>query len=159
MAKREPELHVLFAVFDRGIEAGQAMKGLKEMAENGSIELKDAAAVRCDPNRKVRVTHIGDLPGGKAIVGGLLAMIFPASVLVGDAVDTVAAGGLTGRLRAEGFDRQDLKKAGEELQPGQSALIAVVGSRDVDRTMWGVQGYTKLDEYRLNIDTGAVVAV
>jgi uncharacterized membrane protein len=163
VADQEQEFHVLLAVFDREDEATQAMMQLRQMAKDGIIELKDAATVQRDPDLNVHVTDIGEPAGGRgagkgAIVGGVLGLIFPPSVLVGAAVGT-AAGGSYGHFRDRGFNNQDLEKAGESLRPGQSALVAIAQERFADQISGGVRGYTKLDEYLLNEDTGAIVAV
>jgi uncharacterized membrane protein len=163
MADQEQEFHVLLAVFDRENEATEAMNQLRQMAKDGIIELKDAATVQRDPDLQVHVTDIGDPSGRKDAgmgtkVGGVLGLIFPQSILVGAAVGA-AAGALYGHFRDKGFSNKDLEKAGESLRPGQSALIAVVREWFVNQISWGVQGYARLDEYLLNAETGAIVAV
>jgi uncharacterized membrane protein len=163
MTEQDQWFHVLLAVFDREYEATQAMDQLRQMARDRIIELQDAATMRRDPEGKVHVKDIGDPTGARcsaagAIAGGVVGLIFPPSNLAGATVDA-AAGGIYGHFRDKGFSNQDLEKAGEELRPGQSALIAVARDRFVDEISRGVRGYTKLDEYLLDVETGTVVVV
>jgi uncharacterized membrane protein len=158
MAEQEAELHLLLAVFDRNTEASQAMYRLKQVAEEGSIEVKATAALQRDPNRKVHVNRMGDPSDDTGnIIGGLLAMMFPSTLLVGNG-GVRSARGSRQRYAGPDFSHQDLERAGNDLRPGQSALLVVARDPFVDQISWALQGYTKLDEYRLNTATGAVVA-
>lgn len=163
MVENNQQYYVLVATFDREDEATSALDQLRQMARDGLIELKEAATVQRDPDGKVHVTDIGDPTTGRgvtagAIVGGVVGLIFPPSILAGAAVGA-AAGGIYGHFRDKGVSNKDLETAGENLRPGQSALVAVARDRFFDQISRGVQGYAKLDEYLLNADTGAVVTV
>jgi uncharacterized membrane protein len=164
MVDQEQELHVLIAVFDREGEATEAINRLRQMVKDGLITVQDAATVQRHPDLRVHVTDIGDPSSGRdaekgMIAGGVLGLIFPPSILIGAAVGARARGGIYGYFRDMGYKNADLEKAGEGLRPGQSALIAIARNRSADQISSRVQGYVRLDEYLLNAETGAIVAV
>jgi uncharacterized membrane protein len=153
------KLNVLFAVFDREHEATRVLDRLTYLAEDDSIELHDVTAVRRDPDLRVRITDVGGrVCRSRGVAEGIMAVIFPPSILVADAAGTVL-GRKIRRFQALGLTDQDMQKVGKKLQPGQSALIVVIDDQYLDMISWEVQGYAKLDEYRLDIERGVVVAV
>ena len=58
-----------------------------------------------------------------AIVGAVLGIIFPPSILVGAAVGA-AAGAVIGDV-AKGFSKGDVKKAAEQLLPGETGILLI----------------------------------
>jgi uncharacterized membrane protein len=159
MAEREKRFHALFAVFDREHEAGEVLTHVRRLAEAGRTELQDAAALRRDPDLSLRMTRCsGSSEDSGTQAMDLLTAIVPFSLFVRDALGARAEVA-QGRGCGAGFEHQDLVSTVEGLRPGQSAFIAVVRDDLVDQVVWAVQGYTKLDEYYLDVERGQMVAV
>ena len=55
----------------------------------------------------------------------MIGLIFPPSLLATTALGATV-GGMTGVLRGSAFDEADVKAMADELQPGQSMVIAIV---------------------------------
>lgn len=87
-----------------------------------------AALFEKQPDGKVKVldtTSTTRATGAKwgAGIGVALALVFPPSLLAG-AAGGAALGALTGNL-SKGWFKGDIKRLGEELQPGQAGIVAV----------------------------------
>jgi len=85
--------------------ARSALETLQEMDKAGSIEIIDAAVIAKDTEGKVKVVETAELTpkkgaGKGAIVGGVLAVIFPPSLLAG-----VILGGGIGALVGKFTDK------------------------------------------------------
>jgi len=152
---------VLVALF-KTKEDAEAVEGqIEVMAKQGYLEVGDAAIAWKDENLKVHINDLADEHkrgwGTGAVVGGIVGVIFPPSLLVGAAVGA-GAGGLYHHFRDKGISNKELAEAGEELSPGQYALIAIVRDKFVNQVTEGLQGYEKLGKYLLNADTGVLVS-
>ena len=66
-------------------------------------------------------------------------------------------GGIWGKLRDKGFDDEELKRVGESLPPGGSAVIAIAEDRVVEQLEKGIAGYTSLAKHALSAEAAAVI--
>src|SRR3954452_12315251 len=131
----ERTLEVFVAVYSDETSAGVALQDLKSMEQARSIELIDAALVVRDTEGKVHYEETADPSGKKlgkrgAIPGGLVALIFPPSIIVG-AVVGGAGGVIWGKSSDKGFKDDELRAIGEILTPGSSAIIAIAEDKVV----------------------------
>jgi uncharacterized membrane protein len=154
-------LEVFVAAFDNEDEAGGALKDFQTMDRDGSIALIDAAVIVHDQQDKVSFKETADPSGKKwakrgAIAGGLVGVIFPPSILAGAAVGA-AGGGIWGKVRDKGFPDEELRKVGESLPPGSSAVIAVAEDQVLDRLERGLEGYSKISKHALSADASATL--
>src|SRR4051812_14523994 len=110
MADRPVE--VFIATFGNETQATAALEDFRAMDHEGSIDLVDAAVVVHDTEGKVTFKETAD-PSGKtmgkrgAIVGGLVGLIFPPSIIAGAVVGGAGAG-VWGKIRDKGFKDEDL---------------------------------------------------
>jgi uncharacterized membrane protein len=154
-------VQVFVAAFDDETQALDTLKQFRSMDRDGSLELIDAAVVIRRPDGKVTFTETAD-PSGKtwakrgAIAGGLVGIIFPPSILVSAAVGGVG-GGIWGKIRDKGFDDEELKRVGESLPPGGSAVIAIAEDRVVEQLERGIAGYTSIAKHALSAEAAAVI--
>jgi uncharacterized membrane protein len=154
-------VQVFVAAFDDETQAADTLKQFRAMDRDGSLRLIDAAVVIRRPDGKVTFTETAD-PSGKTwakrglIAGGLVGIIFPPSILVSAAVGGVG-GGIWGKVRDKGFDDAELKRVGESLPPGGSAVIAIAEDRVVEQLERGIAGYTKLAKHALSAEAAAVI--
>ena len=85
--------------------------------------------LRKDEQGKLHIKETADMGGGKgAVIGGVLGGV--VGVLAGPigwaALGGAVIGGLAAKLKDGGFKDERLKKLGEGLGPGNSAIVAVV---------------------------------
>ena len=134
-------VQVVVAAFKDENAASQALEQLKEAKKQGLIKIDNAAVLRKDADGKLYIKETADIGGGKgAVIGGVLGGVI--GVLAGPIGWAVVGGAVVGCLVAKlhdgGFKDDRLKKLGEGLGPGNSAIVAVVEHtwvRDVERAM------------------------
>jgi len=126
----EVPVQFLVAAFEEEKAADEALKELKAAKWAGLIGIQDAAVLRRDQKNKLHVKETGDWGGGKgAAAGGALGaaiglILGPGALLTGAAGAII--GGLAAKLRDSGFSDARLAAIGESLQPGTSAIVAVI---------------------------------
>lgn len=156
----ENPLSVIAAFYSNETEASKVLARLKQMNEEGAIELLDAAVmVRDSDGRKVKIQETAELTGkkgalGGAVAGGVLGIIFPPSILALGAIGA-AAGAALGHFTDQGFDNNLLKEIGENLPPGGSAVVAVVEETWAGKLASALQGYADLMRYGLDAEAAA----
>jgi uncharacterized membrane protein len=155
-------VQVFVATFPDEQQADEALQTMRRMHDEGVIELIDAAAVVRRADGKVTFTESGDPSTKKwaargAVAGGLVGLIFPPSILVSAAIGAGGAG-LWGKVRDAGFDDAELKRVGESLPPGGSAIIAIAEDRVVARLERDLARYRELASYALTADAVAIIS-
>ena len=143
-------MHALIAVFD---EADEAATWLTHAHDAGYDPAEGIVITRDEDSGKVH-KHLANLPGVAAgagvgaVVGVILGALFPpviigealaAAIGLGAAGAVVGAGGVA--AKDEIVDRSAFKDVGEELKPGQSALILVMDEASTSRFQTELQGY------------------
>src|SRR6516165_8261484 len=152
-------LEVFVAAFGSEDEAGAALKDFKAADREGAIDLIDAAVIVHRADGKVHFQETGD-PSGKtwakrgAIAGGLVGLIFPPSI-IGTAAVGAAGGGIWGKVRDKGIPDEELRRIGESIPPGSSAIIAVAEDRVVENLQRAIEGYEKIERHALSADASA----
>ena len=134
-------VQVVIAAFKDENKAGEALKALKQARNQGLIKIVDAAVLRKDEKGKLHIKETADMGGGKgAVIGGVAGGVI--GLLAGPvgwaALGGAVIGGLAAKLKDGGFKDERLKKLGEGLGPGNSAIVAVVELtwvREVEKQM------------------------
>jgi uncharacterized membrane protein len=121
---------VLVASFDTLGGAKLAVEKLEQMEKSGLLDVANAVTVSKNAEGKLDVKQAGDVSTGQgakvgAIVGGVLGLLFPPSLLATTALGA-ALGGITAKLRSDHGDADNIKAMAESLEPGASMLVAVV---------------------------------
>ena len=120
------ELVVL--VFDVEEGALQARDRLLEIQKHRMLQLADAAVVVRKQDGKVKIKQLHGLVGpgafGGAFWGLLIGLLFAAPWL-GLALGAAAGAGIAG-LSDFGIDDKFIKKVGDTIEPGHSALFLLV---------------------------------
>ena len=123
-------VQMLIAAFNEEKAADEALQELKQAKWAGLIGIDNAAVIRRDEKNKLHIKETGDWGGGKgAVAGGAIGAA--AGILLGPGALVTGAvgaliGGLAAKLRDSGFSDERLKKVGDGLKPGTSAIIAVI---------------------------------
>ena len=123
-------VQVIVAKFQKEEKAEEALKELEEARKQGAIDFEDAAVIKKDEEGQYHYKETTDVSSGRGaaiggVIGGVLGLIGgPAGVVI-----LGAAGAAVGGLAAHGdsgFKDERLEKLGEGLEPGTSAIVAVV---------------------------------
>jgi uncharacterized membrane protein len=123
-------VEVIVAAFQDENGAKEALKELKEAKRQGLIKIDDAAVIRKDAKGKLHIKETADMSTGKgagigAVIGGVVGLLAgPVGVALG-----AGAGAAIGGIAAHGdagFKDERLETIGAGLEPGTSAIVAVV---------------------------------
>lgn len=123
-------VQLIVAAFQEEGAAKAALKELKAFKREKLIGIQNAAVLRKDEKGKIHIKETADMGGGKGsvlggVAGAAIGLIAGPALVVPAAVGALV-GGLTAKLRDSGFSNERLKALGDSLQPGTSAIIAVV---------------------------------
>jgi uncharacterized membrane protein len=123
-------VQLVVAAFKDEDSAKEALMELKQAQKEKLIKIENAAVLRKDEKGKLHIKETRDMGGGKgAVLGGVggaaIGLIAGPALVVPVAVGALV-GGLAAKLRDSGFSNQRLEALGEGLQPGTSAIVAVV---------------------------------
>jgi uncharacterized membrane protein len=136
-------VQVFVATFPTEDRAAAALAAYREMDKDGTVEIVDAVAIVRGSDGKVSFVDTGDPTTKKwtargAVAGGLVGLIFPPSILVSAAVGA-AGGGIWAKVRDRGFDDDQLRRIGESLPLGGSAVVVIAGDRAIERLREGLE--------------------
>jgi uncharacterized membrane protein len=147
------------ATFPSEDGADKAVEQLEQMAKDGSIEIIEAAVVRRSVDGEASVTQVG-IPSAKswagkgALIGGIVGIIFPPS-LIGGALVGAGLGAGGGAIAKAALANDELKQAADDLEPGTSSFMAVIDQKWLKELTKAMEGYSKLAEHTLDADTAA----
>jgi uncharacterized membrane protein len=121
---------VILAAFKDENGAEAALAQLNEAQKEHLIKIENVAVLRCDQQGKLSIdepTDRGFAEGALigAVVGAIVGVLFGPLVLA-TAAGGAALGGLVAKLHDSGFDDNRLRQLGTNLQPGTSAIVAVI---------------------------------
>ncbi|MGI9648691.1 MAG: DUF1269 domain-containing protein [Acidimicrobiia bacterium] len=156
MSGQQGEIELIAAVYPNMAEAQATLNDLVRMHKADAIQLIDAAVMIRDADGNLSITERAELTPGKgakrgALIGAALAVIFPPSLLASAALGA-AAGAVTGKVTDQGFENDLLEELAENLEPGKSAILAVVEHTWLERMMDAVDGYDRILERGLTAD-------
>ena len=137
---------LLVFAFQEEASASVALAELREWKKDGVIDIVDAAVLVRDEDGGIQVKETAD-PEPKrgaligAIAGSLIGLLAgPAGVAVGAAAGA-GAGSLAAHKIDLGIPNEQLEAIAEGLQPGTSAIIALIQQASADRVV------AKLEQY------------
>ncbi len=123
-------MQLIVAAFQDEGAAKATLKELKQAQKAKIIKIENAAVLRKDEKGKLHIKETQDMGGGKGAVfggvGGAAIGLIAGPALVVPAAVGALVGGLVAKLRDSGFSNKRLETLGESLQPGTSAIVAVV---------------------------------
>lgn len=132
----EPDRLVVIGFADE-LLAFTLRETLCELEEDGVIEVGDAVVATRSAKGKVRLHQSIPLVAGRAALGAMSGLVMGMLVLnpLFGAVAGAAAGATAGALGDVGIDDAFMKRLGETLTPGSSALFVVVRKTKPDELL------------------------
>lgn len=130
MSEANVPVEVIVAAFQDEDGAKAALNELKQAKHEGLIKIDDAAVIRKDEKGKLHIKETADMSSGKgagigAVIGGVIGLLGgPLGVAVG-----AGAGAAIGGIAAHGdagIKDEQLETIGAGLEPGTSAIVAIV---------------------------------
>jgi len=124
---REDATFVFAGAYESQADAQLDYEASKELHAAGIIGGYDAAVIHKGDDGKVHVnkdeTATRKGAWGGAVVGAVVGILFPPSIIAGAAIGALA-GGVGGHI-FKGMSRSDMKDLGELLDEGQAGLVVV----------------------------------
>jgi uncharacterized membrane protein len=129
MNQAQAPTQVILAAFRDENGADAALEQLKAAKKEHLINVPQVAVLRKDKEGKLHIKEPTDMGAGRGaaiggVLGGLTGLVFGPIGLA--AVGGAAIGGVIARLHDSGFKDERLRQLGENLQPGSSAILAVI---------------------------------
>ena len=121
---------VILAVFEDEATANKAYKDLQKAEKDRKVDLENVVLITKEADGKINLKEAAEKIAGEvgigALVGGALGLLAgPVGVITLGAAGA-ALGGISAKLDDVGFDDERLKMLGEKLDPGKSAILAVL---------------------------------
>lgn len=134
----DSQYEVVLAVFEDEEVAATAYKDLHKADKEHKVDLTNVALIHKHVDGKIEIKEAAENyreAGIGALVGGALGILAgPVGVVTFSALGA-AIGGLSARLDDVGFDDTRLKMLGETLDPGKSAILAVLTTEYKERLL------------------------
>lgn len=133
----ESQYEIVLAVFDDEQIAAKTYKDLHQAEKDKKVDLENVVLIHKEAEGKIEVKEAAERIAGEAgigaLVGGALGLLAgPVGVITLGAIGA-ALGGLSAKLDDVGFDDTRLEKLGESLEPGKSAILAVLESKYTEK--------------------------
>lgn len=148
MSEKNVKIELVAAVYPNLFEAQATLNDLVALHKSDAIELLDAAVMVRDQAGNLTISERAELTPAKgarrgALIGAVLGVVFPPSLLASAALGA-AAGAVTGKVTDQGFPNDMLEDLAAELDPGKSAILAVVEHTLYEKMMDAVEGYDRV---------------
>jgi len=155
-------LELAAVVYSNTYEARASANDLAKMHDAGAIEIVDVAVLVREVSGKLSITQRALTPkkGAKrgALIGAAFGVIFPPSLLASAAIGA-AAGAVAGKADDTGFERDLLEQLGKKLDPGKSAVLAMVETEHLPDVLESVDGYEALVQRTLHADEAGRISL
>jgi len=139
-------VELIVAAFNEENKAGEVLTELKAMDKKGVIAILNAAVMQKKDSGKINIKETEDIDARRgaifgALTGGLIGLFGgPAGAIVGAAAGA-AAGGVAANRIDMGFPDDVLEELQGSLQPGSSAIIALIQHEWLDRVLAELEKY------------------
>lgn len=148
MSDDSVKMEIVGAVYPNLYEAQATLNDLVDLHKSGAIELIDAAVMVRERSGSLTIQERAELTPGKgarrgALIGAVLGVVFPPSLLASAAIGA-AAGAVTGKVTDQGFENAMLEELAADLEPGKSAILAVVEHTLYEKLLAAAEGYERV---------------
>jgi len=131
MSTEESNMFLYVGAYENAMTAQEDLEALKQLHSEGWVGTYDAGIVVKDEDGKIKIDRHTDSTGKGArrglVVGAVLGVIFPPSILVSGAVGA-GAGALIGH-NFNDISKEDLREIGDFLEENEAALVVVGESK------------------------------
>lgn len=139
----ESSYSVVLAVFQQEAAALTAYKDLQKADRERKIDLENVVLIHKEESGKIELKEAAEKISGEAglgaLVGGALGLLAGPVGLITLGTLGAALGGITAKLDDVGFDDTRLKMLGEALEPGKSAVLAVLDNPSSEKLVRELQ--------------------
>jgi len=138
--ERVGPVELVVAAFNGEERAGEVLKTMKQLQKEGTIFLVNAAVLIKKADGAVSMQETEDISGKQgalfgAVSGALMGLLAgPGGAIVG-AIAGAATGGAAASKIDMGFSDVMLKELQDGLEPGSSAVVALIQHAWVDRVL------------------------
>ena len=144
-------MSLVVAYYEEEDSAEHTIEMLRTIDRPGALAVIECALMKVDAEGKLRIIQAANRRGVKriargAVIGGVLGVLFPPSVLAMTAVGTMAAAAWN-HFRDQGFEKNLLKEIAENISPGGAAVAAIVEDQWMGHLEDALQGYELLQRY------------
>ncbi len=123
---------VVLAVFEDEATAKKAYNDLQKAEKDKKFDLENIVLISKGADGKINLKEAAEKITGEvgigALVGGALGLLAGPVGFITLGAAGAALGGISAKLDDVGFDDERLRNLGEELEPGSSAILAVLES-------------------------------
>ncbi len=133
-----PDHEMMVVAFDNEYEAQHVLDSLKAMEKLDVVDLKNGAVIVRSESGQVKINETSDFDTKQGAIGGAVAgavLGLLGGGLIRGALLGAAGGAAAGKFVDLGLEDDFLKEVGENLGPGTSAVVALVGFEQVDQAM------------------------
>lgn len=148
MSDANVKMEIVAAVYPNTFEAQATLSDLLELHKSGAIELIDAAVMVREYTGDLTIKERAELTPAKgarrgALIGAVLGVVFPPSLLASAALGA-AAGAVTGKVTDQGLANEMLDDLSQDLEPGKSAVLAVIEHTVYEEMLEAMDGYQRI---------------
>ena len=148
MSEDNVKMEIAAAVYPNLFEAQATLSDLVKLHKAGAIELIDAAVMVREHSGNLTIAERAELTPAKgakrgALIGAVIGVVFPPSLLASAALGA-AAGAVTGKVTDQGLANEMLEDLAQDLEPGKSAIIAVIEHTMYDEMLESMDGYQRI---------------
>jgi uncharacterized membrane protein len=137
------DMLVLTATFNTLGGANLAVQKLQDMENKDLLDVENTVTVNKNATGEIDIKETTDSTakgaGVGALVGGVLGAIFPASMLATTGLGAMV-GGMAGSLRGSMVDEAQIQAMADQLEPGQSMMVAVIEPQWQDEVQAALEG-------------------
>lgn len=123
---------VVLAVFEDEATAKKAYNDIQKAEKDKKFDLENIVLISKEADGKINLKEAAEKITGEvgigALVGGALGLLAGPVGFITLGAAGAALGGISAKLDDVGFDDERLRNLGEELEPGSSAILAVLES-------------------------------
>jgi uncharacterized membrane protein len=139
------ELELIASLYRDQEGAKTILDTLEGMHRASNITLKDAATVTKDEEGKLHIKETREITTGKgarrgAIIAGIFGVIYPPSLIV-SVLSGGILGGAWGKLRDTGIKTDKMRELGDNLAPGNVAVIVLAEPENTQKIEEVMEAY------------------
>ena len=139
----ETQFEVVLSIFEDEATASKAYADLHKAEKDKKVDLENVVLIHKEAEGKIEIKEDAEKIAGEAglgaLVGGALGLLAGPVGLITLGAAGAIIGGISAKMDDVGFDDSRLKLLGESLEPGKSAILAVLETKYVEKLVEELQ--------------------